>query len=163
MAATPAITFDYAYWVAAYPAFANVGEPLAQAYFDQAGSYCANVTTNPAFCTTVFRGATPTPLLTNLLDLLTAHLAWLQAPRDASGNPASTGQPPSGLVGRIASASEGSVSVSTENQYAPGSAQWFQQTPWGSQYWAATLQFRQMRYSPKQTLQPDGIFPYYPR
>lgn len=149
--ATPAVTFDYAVWVARYPEFAAVSELQALGYFQEAGLYCANEACNPAFT-----------VLPTLLNMLTAHIAWLNAPRDAAGNPASAGQPASSLVGRINSASEGSVSVQTENQYDPGTPQWYQQTKYGSAYWAATAQFRTARYSARPTVVVGGIFPYVP-
>ena len=68
--------------------------------------------------------------------------------------------PPPPLVGRVSSAAEGSVNISTELDTSgypvPG---FFQQTPWGLQYWQATSQFRQAVYVPQQTFVPDGVFP----
>jgi hypothetical protein len=58
------------------------------------------------------------------------------------------GQQASPLVGRIDNASEGSVAVATQNDYPPGTPQWFQQTKYGSDYWAASAPFRTMRYRP---------------
>ena len=80
--------------------------------------------------------------------MLTAHLAWLYAPRDANGNPASTGQIAPPLVGRISTASEGSVSVSTEltSSGSPSEA-FFSQTKYGLSFWQATAQFRTARYA----------------
>lgn len=146
-----AVTFDYAAWVARYPEFANVSEPQALGYFDEAGLYCANDACNPALA-----------VLPTLLNMLTAHIAWLNAPRDASGNPAASGQPASPLVGRISNASEGSVSVQTENQYDSGTPQWYQQTRYGAAYWAATAQFRTARYSARPTVVAGPIFPFLP-
>lgn len=135
---TPAVTFNYTNWVAIYSQFAAVSEQAAQGYFDIATLYCAN-RLGPVRCLNQ---------LTTLLYMLTAHVAWLYSPRDAQGNPSSTGTQTNALVGRINSATEGSVSVQTENLYAEGTAQWYQQTPWGSAYWAATAIFRTMRYRP---------------
>ena len=51
------------------------------------------------------------------------------------------------LVGRVASASEGSVSVSLEYASSTSVNQaWFFQTPYGAQFWQATAAYRQMRY-----------------
>jgi len=47
---------------------------------------------------------------------------------------------------KINNASEGSVSVQTENDYPPGSVQWFQQTRYGSAFWAATIAYRSVHY-----------------
>lgn len=69
-----------------------------------------------------------------LFYLLVAHKAELQN-RINSGN--------SGLVGRISSATEGSVSISTEYNSGSGAmAQWLNQTPYGADYYAMTAQYR---------------------
>lgn len=138
----PAVPFDPAAFLAIYPIFAAVSTPQLQNYYDLAGGFCANSTCNPAFCDGT---------LTSLLFLLTAHIAWLQSPRDANGNPSSTGTPAPPLVGRVSSANQGSVSVSLESQYPPGTPQWYQQTQWGATYWAMTAGYRTMRYVPRPT------------
>ena len=160
---TPAVTFVYSAWVARYPEFSAIGQTLAQAYFDEAGSYCANDVSNPAFCVTVYAGQTPLPLLARLLYMLTAHIAWLSAPRDANGNPAATGQPASPLVGRISSAAEGSVNVGVElaGSGSPSEA-FFTQTKYGFAYWQATAQFRTFQYAAQPTRVPSAIFPFVP-
>ena len=71
-----------------------------------------------------------------LLFLLVAHLAMLQG-RVESGNDA---------VGRVASATEGSVSVSFDNGTTTLSDKWYQQTPYGSKYWALTSKYRSFLY-----------------
>lgn len=149
---TPAVTFDYDAWVVRYPEFAAVPEALAQAYFDEAGLYCANDTCNPPFGT----GILPT-----LLNMLTAHIAWLNAPRDPSGNPAGTGQPAPSIVGRISSATEGSVSVTAEFTASGGPSEaWYLQTKYGAAFWQATAQFRTMRYSARPTIVAGPVYPY---
>ncbi len=159
----PPIIFDYAAWVARYPEFAAISPELAQAYFDEAGDYCPNATCNPAFQAIVYNGTTPVPLLGRLLNMLTAHIAWLSAPRDANGNPSSTGQVSSPLVGRINSAAEGSVNVAIElNSSGSPSEAWFTQTKYGFAYWQATAQFRTAIYMANPTIVVDSIFPYVP-
>lgn len=71
-----------------------------------------------------------------LLFLLVAHFSVLQQRIDG-GNEA---------VGRIASASEGSVSVSLDNGQTTLSDKWYQQTPYGSKYWALTAKYRSFLY-----------------
>lgn len=71
-----------------------------------------------------------------LLYLLVAHLAVLQARVD-SGNEA---------VGRIASASEGSVSVAMDNGQTTSAEKWYQQTPYGAKFWALTKKYRSFIY-----------------
>ena len=67
-----------------------------------------------------------------LLYLLTAHVATLW-------------QRGSGSVGRVASATEGSVSASFDMPMAMNGA-WFAQTQYGASFWAATVNLRGMRY-----------------
>jgi hypothetical protein len=89
--------------------------------------------------------------LTMLLNLLTAHICALRQPLG--------GQPSSPLVGRISHAVEGTVQVQTEYAQAPGSAQYFSQTKYGSQYWQLILPFRSARYAPgpRRVFTPVGI------
>lgn len=161
--AIPAVTFDYNGWVAAFPTFGGISSGDAQMYFDGASTFQANDTCNPTFSTMVAMGSGQVTLLRRLLWLLTCHLAFLGAFRDANGNPSSTGtQPPAPLVGRVSQAAEGSVNVSVELDTTgyPIPA-FFQQTPWGLQYWQATAQFRQAIYVPNPTRVVNGAYPAY--
>lgn len=66
--------------------------------------------------------------------LLVAHNAELQN-RINSGN--------TGLVGRISSATEGSVSISTDYNMGSGAMeQWLKQTPYGAKFYAYTAPWR---------------------
>lgn len=67
-----------------------------------------------------------------ILYLAVAHLATLQAQVN-KGNM---------LVGRVSSASEGSVSVSSDYGVLSKNAKWWEQTPYGAKYWAITAQYR---------------------
>jgi hypothetical protein len=148
----PAVAFVYADWIAAFPVFGAVSSPLAQSYFNRASNIFPNSTTNPAFAAGT---------LLSLLYLATAHVAWINAPRDANGNPASTGQPPAPLVGRISSATEGSVSVGVElsgGDDTPSKAYWVQ-TPFGIEFWAATARYRAFRYRARPTRIINGVYP----
>lgn len=126
-----AVTFNYAAWQARYPEFATTvtSDAQAQSYFDEATIWHANDGSGPV-------GDATRQL--SLLNMLTAHIAQLAV--------GSSRQAVSPLVGRIASASEGSVSVSVDNPTTPGSAEWYQQTQYGNSYWSATAQYRQMQY-----------------
>jgi uncharacterized protein DUF4054 len=128
------VQFNYAQWIARYPGFARVAQPTAQEYFGEATLYLRNDGTGPV------RDA---GTQSRLLNMLTAHIAALNAP-SADGEAA----PP--LVGRISNATEGSVSVQTQNDYPPGTVQWFQQTKYGSAYWAATVAYRSAHYLPNK-------------
>src|SRR5262245_25408184 len=89
-------SFDYSKWLALFPEFTNVvSSGQAQQYF--------------SIATTIHRNDGGGPvgdqaLQLSLLNMVTAHIAKLFAP------PA-PGQQPNDLVGRINSASQGSVSV----------------------------------------------------
>lgn len=147
---TQATTFDFPTWVATYPEFSGLSVPQGQAYFNQACLLFANSTTNPSFCD----GTLPA-----LLYLATSHVAWLMCPKDANGNPSATGTI-SPLVGRVSSAAQGSVNVSTEfkGSGAPGEDYW-NQTKYGAQFWAATAQYRTARYLARPTI---VVTPPYP-
>lgn len=148
--------FDYAKFVAAYPEFSGCSPEQLQNYFDMSDSFFSNDPGNPAFGTGVDR-------MTRLAYMVTAHIAWLMAPRDALGKPSSSGKT-TGAVGQITSASEGSVSASMA-EVAKGSdlAAWFAQTPYGFMFWQATAQFRQARYLPNPTVVASSIYPLFPR
>ena len=129
-ASVPAVTFNYAVWVARYPIFSGVSQPLAQSFFDEACLYCVNRL-----------GPVPTTTeLSLLLNMLTAHVAWLAG--QGTGNPSNGAGP----VGRLSDATEGSVSASFQNDYPPGTPQWYQQTQFGAAFWAATAKYRTFRY-----------------
>jgi Protein of unknown function (DUF4054) len=157
MQAPPMVVFDYTAWVARYPEFTNVSQTMAQAYFDEATLYFANCGWQASL-----------PQAPTLLNMLTAHIAWLYAPRDEDGNPSSSGQTAPQLVGRISTTSEGSVSVSTDLTSNAGSPSqdFFTQTKYGFAFWQATAQFRSFRYArspfpaPQSTAYPFfGPFP----
>ena len=135
------VTFDFSEWVVAFPEFAACNPATAQTWFDRATFLCANQTSNPLY--------TVTNMLKTALYLLTAHIAWLNAPRDPTGNPAASGALPPPLVGRINSASEGSVSLGADMGNADSgspSQAWYMQTKYGAEYWAMTACTRTGQY-----------------
>lgn len=138
------VSFNYSTWVALFPQFAYLSQAQATQYFNLATQYVRNDGGGPV-CTAAQQSA--------LLNLVTAHLAQIFAPTAAGGAPPN-------IVGRISSASEGSVSVSTENQYPPGTAQWWQQTPAGSAAWEMMKPYRTMRMIVGPVYNPDP-FPVY--
>lgn len=130
------VAFSYPAWAALFPAFAlTVNQNQAQSYFNIATSIHRNDGGGPV--------NDPTQQL-NLLNLLTAHIAALFAP------PA-PGQTPSTLVGRINSATQGSVSVQAaySNNVTEQMA-FFIQSQYGSMYWVATAPYRTARYVPNK-------------
>lgn len=149
------VAFDYAAWVARYPEFAAVSQDTATGYFGEASIYHANDGGGPVKDPAVQRA---------LLNMVTAHIAARYSQSQGSPTPGAA-QDASSIVGRISSASEGSVSVQTENSYPPGSAQWWQQTKYGSDYWNATKAYRTMRYRASPRPVVDGAYagrpPYF--
>jgi hypothetical protein len=129
----PLVTFDYGLWSAAYPELAcSITEPQTEQY----------VLMVPPFLDITGCGEITDPTqATFLLNLLVAHIAALFG--SINGNPSSQ------LTGRISTASEGSVSVSTEMKIGEAGA-WFSQTKYGLMFWAATARYRLARYIPSR-------------
>lgn len=129
---TPGVVeFDYDSWAVRYRQIASgIAKNVAQVYFNEAQLYLDNTPSSPV-CDLLERST--------LLNMLTTHLIVM--------NEAIGGVTPSPLVGQIVSAKEGSVSVDVKNDYPPGTAQWYQQTKYGAQFWAATAQYRQFIYA----------------
>ena len=124
--------FDYTAWAARYPELAGtVDQALATALFTEAGLYLdntdASIVADPA-------------LRLILLNMIVAHLAVMGGALD--------GASPTGQVGRVTSATEGSVSVSLDTGLAPGTASWWSITSYGLNFWAATKRYRSMHYRP---------------
>lgn len=129
------VIFDPEAFKLRYPAFAGVSDEVLQGCFDDATLYLSNKD-----CSIV----QDIDKRRQLLWMLTAHLAYL----GGALNPAGGGALP---VGRMSSATEGSVSISSEYN-APWSAAWFAQSSWGAAFWQATLSLRSFRYRPRFTV-----------
>ena len=71
-----------------------------------------------------------------MLYLLTAHIAAITQQAE-SGNP---------TVGRIASATEGTVSIGLDYGTMGNNERWYLQTPWGAMYWQLTKKYRSAVY-----------------
>jgi hypothetical protein len=128
------VSFDYAGWSLRYPELAAyVSPPLGQLYFNEATIYLNNTPCSPVSDSSV--GG----MRYMLLNMLTAHIAALNAPLG--------GQPSSPLVGRVSNATEGSVTVATENKFPEGTVQWYQQTKYGAAFWAASAMYRTAIYT----------------
>ena len=148
---TPPVVFDPTAFAEMFPEFAPLTTAQLNGYFMRAELIFANSVSNPAYGDGNMPG---------LFNLLTAHIAYLNCPKDANGNPAATGTAASQLVGRISSANQGSVSVSVEYQGdgAPNAA-YFSQTKYGAEFWAATAQYRTARYLARPTIVINGLLP----
>ncbi|KVI49567.1 hypothetical protein AWS52_24540 [Enterobacter cloacae subsp. cloacae] len=125
------VVFDINAFRERYPEFDTVSGTLLNAYFVEATVYLDNTDCSPV---------TDVNVRAVYLNMLVAHIAAL--------NSGVGGQKPSGLVGRVASASEGSVSVSTGEVPVSPSSWWYLQTPYGAAYWQATGRYRVFQYVP---------------
>lgn len=125
-----AAVFDWAVWSARYPELVarGVTQLLANSFWDEATLLVDN---GP--CSIVSDVA----VRAILLNMATAHIAAL--------SPATGG---SGAVGRVSSASEGSVSTSLDYGTISTSQAYWVQTPYGAQFWQATAPYRTARYVP---------------
>ena len=134
--------FSYAAWAVLYPELADtVGEVQATAFFGQAGLFLNNTD-----CSAV----TDVSQRQQLLYMLTAHLAALSG---------AGGRDP-GLVGRVAAATEGTVSIRLDAGAMSGTEAWYAQTTYGWNYWAATAGYRTAQYVPGAVQFVDP-FPLY--
>lgn len=130
------IVFDYATFVASFPEMSGVTEPAAQSYFNLATQLVSDRSwpiRNSA-------------VLSNILYLVTAHLAKLLS-QNTQGSPTTGGtEGPTGIVGRITTATEGSVSVAADMPNQASGAAWWQQTSYGALVWQFIKPFRLFRY-----------------
>jgi hypothetical protein len=128
------VVFDYATWIAQYPEFtASVTQPQAQSYFNR-------LTIGGAIDNTPLSQVQDQFERTILLNLGVSHVAELAGALNPSRRE---------LVGRISSATEGSVSVQTEYAVPNGPlGAWWNQTSYGAQYYASTLKYRTAFYAP---------------
>lgn len=124
------VVFVPADFRAAYPSFAGLPDATLQGNFALATLLLDNS------CCSVVQDAN---VRSQLLNLATAHLSAL-----LNG---ANGEPPSGAVGRLAQATEGSVSAQLEwASSVSNSEAFFIQTQWGAMFWQMTLRFRTARY-----------------
>lgn len=137
------VGFDYAAWLNFFPEFGYVSAPQAALYFDIATTAHRNDINGPVV---------DAAKQLQLLNIVTAHVAALFAPKVPGGDPANA------LVGRIASASEGSISVSADFGSLPSSAAWWSQTRYGAMYWQLTKPYRNATFvlGPRRVFDPFG-------
>lgn len=135
---TGIVTFDEAAFLLRYPMFnawatANPGQ--LQERFNEVTAIYIN---NTAYATV--RDVTERGYLINYA---IAHVVAIEG---ALSDPADGGASASGKVGRVSSATEGSVSVSLDMGAVPGTAAWWLQSQFGAAYWNATAKYRTFRY-----------------
>ncbi|BDS20752.1 hypothetical protein KAM546c_20130 [Enterobacter roggenkampii] len=123
------VVFDPEAFKLVYPEYSSISDTLLQYYFTRATIYLDN-TENSRVSDLAVRAM--------LLNMLVAHIAYLYS--------GVNGQSPSQLVGRIDSASEGSVSVHADMPGANANSAWYMQSKHGADYWNITAPFRTFQY-----------------
>jgi hypothetical protein len=124
------VTFSPTAFKTAYTAFATVSDADLNLDFMAAELFLNNS------CCSIVKDAVKRE---KLLNLLVAHLATLLQ--------GANGQPPSGLVGRIDKAQEGTVSVSASWAADMSMSEaYFSQTQYGAMFWQATAMYRTFHY-----------------
>lgn len=143
----PAVAFDYAKWAARFPELAStVAEPLAQAYFDEACLFVSNSDGSPISSLNA---------RALILNLTVAHIAQLNKVSGTQGG--------AQLVGRISSATEGSVTAQAQLDVKAESAQWWAQTTYGLSAWQAMAPYRTARFFPGHQRVMNPWIGGYPR
>lgn len=140
------VTLDATKFKKQYPEFSGLSDDVCARLFDVACIYLNNTDRSP------IRNAAKRE---TLLFMLMAHVQSLSANAtgSASGGSAAGG---SGMVGRVSSATEGSVSISADYGPTSGSAAWFLQTQYGAMYWQAISSLRMFRYIVPKTVCGNG-------
>lgn len=124
------VVFDAPEFVLSYPAFVTLTNAQMQSAFDVATLFLNNS------CCSVVKDAVARQ---RLLYMITAHVCALIY--------GANGLAPSGIVGRVDKAAEGTVSVSAA--YVDDmsmSEAYFSQTPYGAMFWQATVAYRMGGY-----------------
>lgn len=125
------VVFDPAQFKLAFPEFALVPDARLSLLFNMVGLTILDNSDGSIVVDPLRRSP--------MLDLLVAHMLTLFGWVRADGSVV----PGTGAVGRVASATEGTVSTSLE-YCVPSSASeaWFNQTPYGAMYWMMTAPYR---------------------
>lgn len=126
------VVLDVAKFRTMFPEFSNIDDSLLPFLFDQATDYLNN---------SEYSLVDDAVKRERLLYLLMAHIAYMRY-----GDNRKRGG--SGMVGRIASATEGSVSVSTDLGPIDFRYAWYTQSPYGMDFWQATKVYRMAQYYP---------------
>lgn len=131
------VIFNEAGFLLRYPqftAYATANPGALQGRFDEVTMLYINNT-----LTSVVRDTTERAMLINMA---IAHTLQLDGVLTATGQGSTAGQ-----VGRVSSASEGSVSASLDMGTTSAAAAWWLQTSYGASYWNGTAKYRTVRYA----------------
>lgn len=126
------VVLDISKFRAMFPEFSNVADSILPFLFDQSTDYLNN---------SDYSLVEDAVKRERLLYMLMAHIAYVRY-GDASGNGGT------GMVGRLSSASEGSVSVSSDAGQIEFRYMWYTQSPYGMDFWQATKVYRMANYYP---------------
>lgn len=139
------VQFDNTEFIGLYPEFTGISSGLNQQAFNIATLFLNNT------CGSFVQDANQRMAL---LYILTAHIDFLNnGTNDGAGNV----NPAPGIVGRIDSATEGSVSVSASySSEVSQSEAFYIQTKYGAQYWEATAWTRTALAVPAPAFGPNG-------
>lgn len=120
------VVFEPVEFRALYPTIQATDEQL-EMYFEMAETFLDNTK-----CSVVKDlGARK-----RLLYLLVAHIATLTGQAEQGNN----------VVGRVSSATEGTVSIGLDYGTMGNNERWYLQTPWGAMYWQLTKKYRSAVY-----------------
>jgi hypothetical protein len=133
------VVFDPTAFKAAFPEFSTVADAVLDQNFDMATLVIANT------CEGVVLDAVKRE---KLLNLATAHITQLRNGANGGG--------PSGVVGQLIAARQGSINIGVAEIKAGMNQVWFTQTPWGMMLFAALAPYRTFRYVPAPPAD-DGI------
>lgn len=133
------VVFVPADFKAAFPEFSTIADAVLDQNFDIATLVIANT------CEGVITDAVKRE---KLLNLATAHITQLRNGASGGG--------PSGIVGQIIAAREGSINVGVAEIKAGMNQVWFAQTQWGIMLWQSLAPYRTFRYVPAPCAD-DGI------
>jgi Protein of unknown function (DUF4054) len=137
------VPFSFPGFIAQFPELDGVDQATIASWYNVAGAtVCRNDGGGP-----VSNSATQTVLM----NFATAHLIKIFASQvNGQSDTSDAGSVPApGLVGRIESATEGSVTVNADMPQPPsGTAAWWLQTPYGAAWWQMTAPYRTFRYKP---------------
>ncbi|HAT3815142.1 DUF4054 domain-containing protein [Salmonella enterica subsp. enterica serovar Goldcoast] len=126
------VVLDIPKFRAMFPEYSNVPDVQLPFLFDQSTDYLNN---------SEYSLVEDAIKRERLLYLLMAHLAYMRF-GDVNGNGGT------GMVGRLASASEGSVSVSSDAGPIEFRYMWYTQSQHGMDFWQATKVYRMANYYP---------------
>lgn len=148
------VTFadSYAAFIVTFPEFSVLTQAQVQAQWNMATGLQRNDGCGPV---------TTAGQQVNLLNLVTAHLCALffQGPGDPNpGAPKDASTP----VGRVSSASQGSVSAQFDYGTVGKKEAFWVQTRYGALWWQMTRTYRTMLYAPGQPFQPQPGNPMLP-